>query len=156
MTAPRGPGALPLFAAPPVDYGPDEAAMVAYRAAGTERALELDNRGPIRFDRNGALDPAILDAYDRHGFYILEGVLGPEERADLERDVADLLERAPTTKGADLDRHGRPALGADLAGRNRELGSSAVGPARRDRRIVRSPRSEDDRADTGRRARPSG
>ncbi len=118
MTAPEGPGALPLFEAPPVDYGPDEEAMAAYRAAGTERALELDNRGPIRFDRNGRLDPAILDAYRRHGFYILEGALGPEELADLERDVADLLDRAPTSKGATIDRHGRPALGTGLTGRN--------------------------------------
>ena len=109
---------LPLVEAPAVDYGPDEAAMVRYRAEGTERALGLDNRGPIRFDDDGALDPAILDAYSCHGFYVLTGVLGPQERADLAADVADVLDRAPVTKGAATDRHGRPALGVDCTARN--------------------------------------
>ncbi len=109
---------LPLIDAAPVDYGHDEAAMAAYRAEGTRRALALDNRGPIRFDESGALDPAILDAYSRHGFYIFQGVLKPDELADLEADVADMLDRAPVTKGATTDRHGRPALGADCEGRN--------------------------------------
>lgn len=109
---------LPLLDAPAVDYGPDEAAMVRYRADGTERALALDNRGPIRFDDDGRLDRAILDAYSRNGFYVFTGVLGPEERADLEAGVAEMLERAPTTKGAATDRLGRPALGVDCRARN--------------------------------------
>lgn len=109
---------LPLVDAPPVDYGDDEEAMVRYRREGTERALALDNRGPIRFAADGSLDPAILDSYSGHGFYVFEGVLGPEELADLERDVAEMLDRAPVTKGATVDRHGRPALGADCEGRN--------------------------------------
>ena len=108
---------LPLIEAPAVDYGADEDAMVRYRAEGTERALALGNRGPIRFEEGG-LAADILAAYRQHGFYVFEEVLGPEERADLERDVADLLDRAPVTKGADVDRHGRPALGVDCAGRN--------------------------------------
>ena len=41
---------LPIEPVPIVDYGPDERAMARYREAGTERALELGNRGPIRFD----------------------------------------------------------------------------------------------------------
>ncbi len=109
---------LPLIDAPTTDYGADEAAMVEFRREGTERALALDNRGPIRFDEAGNLDPAILDSYSRHGFYVFEGVLGSEELADIERDVADMLDRAPVTKNAPLDRHGRPALGADCEGRN--------------------------------------
>ena len=109
---------LPLLDAPVSDYGADEEAMVRYRADGERRALGLDNRGPIRFDETGRLDPAILDAYGRHGFYVFEGVLGAEELADIERDVAELLDRAPVTKGAELDRHGRPALGADCTARN--------------------------------------
>lgn len=109
---------LPLLDAPVSDYGADEDAMVAYRADGERRALALDNRGPIRFDEQGRLDPAILDAYGRHGFYVFEGVLGAEELADIERDVAELLDRAPVTKGAEIDRHGRPALGADCTARN--------------------------------------
>ncbi len=109
---------LPLLDVPVSDYGADEDAMVAYRADGERRALALDNRGPIRFDEQGRLDPAILDAYGRHGFYVFEGVLGAEELADIERDVAELLDRAPVTKGAEIDRHGRPALGADCTARN--------------------------------------
>lgn len=109
---------LPLIDAPQADYGDDEAAMVRYRREGTERALALDNRGPIRFDEAGNLDPAILESYSRHGFYILEGALGSEDLADLEHDVAELLDRAPVTKGAPLDRHGRRALGADCEARN--------------------------------------
>ena len=109
---------LPLMQAPEVDYGEDEPAMERYRREGTERALALDNRGPIRFDGDRRLDPAILDAYTTHGFYVFEGVLGPEELADLEADVADILDRAPVTRNAPLDRHGRPALGADCQARN--------------------------------------
>ncbi len=109
---------LPLIDAPVVDYGDAEADMVRYRQEGTERALALDNRGPIRFDEDGRLDQSILDSYSRHGFYILEGVLKSDELADLERDVADLLDRAPVAKDATVDRHGRPALGVDCEARN--------------------------------------
>lgn len=109
---------LPLIDAPSVDYGADEQAMVQYRSEGTERALAMDNRGPIRFDDDRNLDPSILDAYSRYGFYVLEGVLGAAELADLEVDVAELLERAPVDKKATVDRHGRPALGIDCEARN--------------------------------------
>ena len=100
-----------------VDFGADQAAMEAYREAGTARALAMDNRGPLRVDDNGRLDAAILDAYSRHGFYILEGVLDAEELADLEQDIFDMIERAPVTLDSKVDKHGRPALGADCAGR---------------------------------------
>lgn len=103
---------LPLLETPPVDYGTDEPAMARYRAEGTAKALAMDNRGPIRFGADGKLDPAILESYTRHGFYVFEGVLGAEELADLERDVADLIERAPVTKGAEVDKHGRPPFNA--------------------------------------------
>ncbi|MFK7964065.1 MAG: phytanoyl-CoA dioxygenase family protein [Burkholderiaceae bacterium] len=98
--------------------GDDEAAMIRYRAEGTARALALDNRGPVRFDSAGKLDPAILNAYDKYGFFVFQGVLGQAERNDLEHDVAQLIDRAPVTQGAKIDKHGRPALGADCEGRN--------------------------------------
>lgn len=101
---------LPLLDIAPADYGPDEAEMVRYREEGTARALAMDNRGPIRFTADGKVDPAILDAYSRHGFYVLEGVVGEAERADIERDLADLLDRAPIGKDAPLDKHGRPSF----------------------------------------------
>jgi hypothetical protein len=96
-----------------VDYGEQEAAMRAYLAEGERRAFKLGNRGPIRFDANGKVHSEILEAYWRCGFYVFEGVLGAEELADIEADLHDILDRLPVRKGAALDRHGRPALGAD-------------------------------------------
>ena len=109
---------LPSKNVPIVDYGPDEAAMAHYREVGTERALALGNRGPIRFDEAANLDPEIRDAYSRYGFYVFERVLAEEELSDIQRDVADMLERAPVTKGATVDSRGRPALGVDCEARN--------------------------------------
>jgi hypothetical protein len=100
-----------------VDYGDDQAAMEAYRAEGTARALAMDNRGPLRLDANGRLEASILDAYSRHGFYVFTNLLTQEELADLEHDLHDLLSRAPVTKDAKVDAQGRPALGADCAAR---------------------------------------
>jgi Phytanoyl-CoA dioxygenase (PhyH) len=101
-----------------VDYGSEEGAMRRYRAEGERRALTLANRGPIRFDAEGNLDRAILDAYSRCGFYVFERVLQQAELDDIERDVVDMLERAPVTRGASVDRKGRPALGADCKAPN--------------------------------------
>ena len=112
--------ALSLYEAPPVDYGDAEAEMVRYREAGTKRALALDNRGRLRFGPDGALDPAILESYWRYGFYVFERVLAPEELADIERDLADLLDRAPVSPGAETNRHGQPAF--DYGRKGRGLG----------------------------------
>lgn len=109
---------LPVIETSPVDYGVDEQSMVAYRKRGTERALAMDNRGPIRFASDGTLDSRILAAYWQTGFYVFTDVLGAQERADLERDVAALLDNAPLVRGGAVDRHGRPALGANCNGRN--------------------------------------
>ncbi|MEQ9641624.1 MAG: phytanoyl-CoA dioxygenase family protein [Alphaproteobacteria bacterium] len=94
-------------------YGPEEAAMQAYLAEGEWRAMGLGNRGPIRFTDDGALHPDILEAYWRCGFYVFEGVLRPEELDDLKADVASIFDRLPVSPGADVDKHGRPALTAD-------------------------------------------
>jgi hypothetical protein len=83
----------------------------AYFEAGEKRALALGNRGPVRFDSKGCLDPAIREAYDRMGFYVFEGVADEAELADLDADLAQLLERAPADEGSELDARGRPALG---------------------------------------------
>jgi phytanoyl-CoA dioxygenase PhyH len=109
---------LPLLKVPIVDYGAAQAEMERFRHEGEARAMQLGNRGPIKFDENGKVDSSILDAYSRCGFYIFEGVLGEEERRDIERDVADMLERAPITKGSPVDRQGRPALSADCKAPN--------------------------------------
>lgn len=101
-----------------VDYGPEEAAMQAYLKAGEKRAYELGNRGPIRFTPDGTLDPGILDAYWRCGFYVFEGVLKPDELADIEADLKSILDRLPGEKGSPVDARGRPALGADCQAPN--------------------------------------
>ena len=95
------------------DYGLQETSMQAYLRAGERRAVELGNRGPIRFDASGRLAPDIVEAYWRCGFYVFEGALRQEELADIEADVKDILDRLPREKGAVLDKHGRPALAAD-------------------------------------------
>lgn len=95
------------------DYGPEEAAMQAYLRDGERRAFDLGNRGPIRFAADGRVHPDILEAYWRCGFYVFEGVLQPDELADIEADLRDILARLPAERGATLDANGRPALGAD-------------------------------------------
>lgn len=119
---------LPLPDMPAVDFGDEEAEMARYKEEGTACALAMDNRGPIVLDEDGKLDPAILDAYWHYGFYIFENVIGAEERADLERDVADVLERVPVAPDAKVDKHGRPALGVDLKGRTVRLTKPLADP----------------------------
>ena len=99
-----------------IDFGAEELTMARYREKGTRRALELDNRGPARFGPDGRLLPEIVESYIHHGFYIFEGVVSEEERADIERDVAHILDRAPMAPDSKLDCHGNPALGADCEG----------------------------------------
>ena len=94
-------------------YGEQAEDVKAYLLAGQERSLKLDNRGPIRFDKNGQLDPSIREAYSRYGFYVFEGVLSQEELDDLEADLAAMRDRFPTAPESGVDRAGRPALGAD-------------------------------------------
>ena len=80
-----------------------------YFRDGQRRALALDNRGPLRFV-DGTLDPAIVESYSRHGFYIFEGVLDGDELDDLGTELEALLERAPVSKGVKVDAQGRPAF----------------------------------------------
>jgi hypothetical protein len=109
---------LPLVQVPIVDYGADEDAMVIYRERGTTRALELDNRGPIRFGSDGRLHRDIVDSYSRYGFYIFTDVIKEKELKEIESDVADMLDRSPITKDSEVDKHGNRALGAGLTARN--------------------------------------
>ncbi len=94
-------------------YGSEEAAMQAYLREGERRAYALGNRGPIRFTADGHVDPDILDAYWRCGFYVFEGVLGRDELADIEADIREIQDRLPVERGSPVDAHGRPALAAD-------------------------------------------
>ncbi|MDF1720031.1 MAG: phytanoyl-CoA dioxygenase family protein [Minwuia sp.] len=94
-----------------VDFGADEAAMQQYQAEGLQRAMTLGNRGPIRFIGNGVLHPDIVEAYWRCGFYVFEGVLKPDELAEIETDIDQVRSRFPATRGAETDAQGRPAIG---------------------------------------------
>lgn len=89
----------------------DSSATDLYFESGQRRARSLGNRGPVRFDAQGHLDPKIIDAYDRTGFYIFENVIDERERSELDADLAGLLDRAPAEEGSRIDAHGRPAAG---------------------------------------------
>ena len=91
------------------------AAMRDYMREGEARALALGNRGPLRFESDGAVHRDILEAYWRCGFYVLEGVIGEEELAELRADVERVVAGAPIEPGASVDARGRPAIGAGLA-----------------------------------------
>jgi hypothetical protein len=93
----------------------EAAARQAYFDEGGRRAMALGNRGPLRLTDDGRLHPQIAEAYAACGFYVFEGVLGPEELADIAADVRDLLERLPVAPDAALDARGRPALGVGCA-----------------------------------------
>jgi len=91
------------------------ATMSGYMRDGEQRARELGNRGPIRFDDNGEIHPEILDEYWRCGFYVFEGVFGEAEIDELRADVDRVLAGAPVEPGASVDKHGRPAIGSEFA-----------------------------------------
>ena len=93
--------ALPRHNSARSDYGEHEEAIVRYREEGTRRALAMKNRGPLTIDSNGNVSQEIV-----------EGVLSDLELADLESDIVDMLDRAPSHRGSKVDRHGRPALGS--------------------------------------------
>ena len=88
--------------------------MEQYGRAAEARAYALGNRGPIRFTADGKLDPDILNSYWKHGFYVLQGVVGPEELTELRAAVDRTLDCAPVEPDATVDRHGRPALGEGI------------------------------------------
>lgn len=100
------------------DYGREDDAMRAYCAEGEARARALGNRGPLRFTSDGDLHPEIREAYSRCGFYVFEGVLQPDELADIEADFLDIQSRLPAHRGAQTDAQGRPALGVGHEGMN--------------------------------------
>lgn len=85
-----------------------------YRDKAVKRALELGNRGPIRFDADGRLAQDIQDAYWRTGFYVFEKVLSKEEVADLNADFDACEENAPVTRRGKIDKHGRSVKFPDL------------------------------------------
>ena len=49
-----------------------EVDMRNYLKAGERRALSLNNRGPIKFNKDGTLHKDIMTSYAENGFYIFE------------------------------------------------------------------------------------
>ena len=94
-------------------YGAQADAMREYLELGQRAALDLDNRGPIRFDTNGGLDPSIREAYSRYGFYVFTNVLSTQELADIESDLGAMRQRFPTGPDSPVNADGQSALGAD-------------------------------------------
>ena len=88
-----------------------QSSMQTYFNEGEKRALELPNRGPIRYDNHGQVDSQILDAYWKYGFYVFEGVIQSEELQDLRADVERVLDGAPSDPESRTDQYGRPAIG---------------------------------------------
>ena len=87
-------------------YGDDAQAMKQYLIEGQQRAISLPNRGPIKFDGNGAIHGDILEAYSTYGFYIFENILNETELKDLADDLESLRENFPTEMGATTDASG--------------------------------------------------
>lgn len=92
----------------------EKGALDAYFRAGDLRARNLANRGPVRLTAEGKLASDIVEAYREYGFYILEGVFGPEELAELRAGLDHIIDHLPTDPDSRLDHLGRPALGHDL------------------------------------------
>ena len=99
-------------------YGKDTDAMREYLLAGHHHALDLDNRGPIKFDENGKLASHIVDAYSKYGFYVFTDVLKQDELEDIAQDLEQMKKRLPVGPGEKVTADGSPALGADCTAPN--------------------------------------
>ena len=87
--------------------------MESYLKEGEKKALELGNRGPIKFDENGNLCPEIRKAYSDNGFYIFENVINPDELEDIKEDLEKLRTNFPIGPESNIDVNGNPAFNAE-------------------------------------------
>ena len=93
-------------------YGEYAGEMESYILRGEKKALELENRGPIKFDENGKLCPKIRKSYSDNGFYIFENVINPDELNDIKEDLEKLRTNFPTGPDSNVDVNGDPAFNA--------------------------------------------
>tara|TARA_B100001123_G_scaffold449322_1_gene614200 strand:- start:481 stop:1686 length:1206 start_codon:yes stop_codon:yes gene_type:complete len=89
--------------------------MIDYLRAGEIRARSMNNRGPVKREKNGKLHSCILEAFQEYGFYIFENVVSQAEITELRADANNMIERAPAKPDSLVDLKGRPALGRDFA-----------------------------------------
>ena len=94
-------------------YGDNADAMESYLIDGERKALELGNRGPIKFDENGDLCPEIRKAYSDNGFYIFENVINSDELRDIKEDLEKLRTNFPIGPESNIDVNGNPAFNAE-------------------------------------------
>ena len=94
-------------------YGDSASAMESYLLDGEQKALELGNRGPIKFDEHGNLCPKIRKAYSDNGFYIFENVINSTELEDIKEDLEKLRTNFPIGPESNLDSNGNPAFNAE-------------------------------------------
>ncbi len=94
-------------------YGEQAEAMRSYLQEGEAAALELPNRGPLRFTESGALAEEIRAAYSKYGLYVFENVLCAEELEDIKVDLDTMRAQFPTGPESQVNAAGEPALGAD-------------------------------------------
>lgn len=99
-------------------YGEQSEEMKRYLIEGTEAAMQLPNRGPVKFDEKGNLAQDIREAYSKYGFYIFEGVLQEEELEDIKADLDNMKTQFPVAPDAKVNANGQPALGADCQAPN--------------------------------------
>ncbi len=93
-----------------VNYGSEEIEMQNYLNAGEKRALQINNRGPIRFNKDGSLNSEIINSYEQNGFYIFEKVFSNSELKDCKKDFLDLVKKFPISRNSKIDSKGRKAI----------------------------------------------
>ena len=95
------------------NYGDVSEEMKEYFARGEKRAKQLDNRGPVVFDKDGKLENKIVRDYEKYGFYIFQNVYKKQELKEIERGFFSILDRLPKDRNSKLDKNGRMAIGSD-------------------------------------------
>ncbi len=95
-------------------HSPSRNEIDDYCARGAERALALNNRGPLEFDRQGYVKSDIIRIYREIGFYIFEQPIKPVELEEMRTEFNAVLARAPTHAKSSVDANGDPAIGLDF------------------------------------------
>ena len=90
-------------------------AMSVIVETGEAMALQLGNRGPVRYNSSGEIHGDILSAYSEQGFYVFTNLIADDEIEELRAEMDSVLARAPVGPDSDLDADGNTAIGMDFA-----------------------------------------